>query len=203
MPMSKKVLVLFAHPSQERSEVNVPLFQAAQQRGDITCIDLYAEYPTHDIDVKVEQQRLKEHDVIIFLFPLYWYSTPAILKDWMDLVLEYNFAYGKKGTVLKGKILLPALSAGGAEAAYQEDGYNHFSIRELLRPLEQTANLCKMQFLSPFAIFGSRTAAEEGRIEPHLAYWKSLLQLLIDDRIDVDKANKLEHLSTDFGSIQK
>lgn len=201
--MPNKVLVLFAHPAQDHSEVNLPMFKAAQNTENVTCIDLYGLYPTHDIDVAVEQERLRQHDIIIFLFPLYWYSTPAILKDWMDLVLEYGFAYGKKGDALKNKVLLPAISAGGAEKAYQEDGYNHFSIRELLRPLEQTANFCKMRFVAPFMAFGARTSVEEQRLDKHLKQWQELLHALVGDRIDVASAGKLEHLSTDFNGIMK
>ena len=199
--MTNKVLILFAHPAQDRSEVNLPMFEAATDVDHVSCIDLYRLYPTHNIDVGVEQERLKEHDIVIFLFPLYWYSTPAILKDWMDLVLEYNFAYGKDGDALQGKILLPVASTGGAEKAYQEDGYNHFSIRELLRPLEQTANFCKMRFIAPFIIFGARTAVEENRLGAHLEQWEKLLHALVEDRVDMDKAEALEHLMTDFDGI--
>ena len=92
--VKRKILVLFAHPSQKRSEVNKPLFTQCLQHDDVTAIDLYREYPRFHIDIDKEQQRLIEHDVIIFMFPLYWYSTPAILKQWQDLVLEYGFAYG-------------------------------------------------------------------------------------------------------------
>ncbi|MCV5371612.1 NAD(P)H-dependent oxidoreductase, partial [Escherichia coli] len=91
---NKKVLILFAHPSQHRSEVNTPLFKEAQKIEGVTCVDLYGEYPRFNINIDREQQRLREHDVVIFQFPLYWYSTPAILKEWQDLVLEYGFAYG-------------------------------------------------------------------------------------------------------------
>ncbi len=199
--MPKKILILYAHPAQDQSEVNVQMFAKALNIEHVTCVDLYAEYPQHDINVELEQERLRQHDVVIFLFPLYWYSTPAILKDWMDLVLEYNFAYGKQGKVLEGKVLLPVISAGGAEVAYQEDGYNHFSIRELLRPLEQTANFCFMQFIAPFILFGARTAVEEGRLSDHLRRWHTLLQALIDDRVNIDKAKDLEHLSVDFEGI--
>lgn len=201
--MQNKVLILFAHPAQDHSEVNLPMFEAAQNTENVTCIDLYGLYPTHDIDVAVEQERLRQHDIVIFLFPLYWYSTPAILKDWMDLVLEYGFAYGKNGDALKDKILLPAISAGGAEKAYQEDGYNHFSIRELLRPLEQTANFCKMRFIAPFMAFGARTCVEENRLDEHLHQWQELLQALVDDRVDFISAQTLEHLSADFNGILK
>ena len=99
--MSKnKVLVLYAHPSQRRSEVNQPLFKACQAVEGVTAVDLYYEYPTYNINIDREQQRLLDHDVIVFQFPLYWYSTPSILKEWQDLVLEYGFAYGHDGTAL-------------------------------------------------------------------------------------------------------
>ncbi|MCV5747032.1 NAD(P)H-dependent oxidoreductase, partial [Escherichia coli] len=77
----------------------------------MTCVDLYGEYPRFNINIDREQQRLREHDVVIFQFPLYWYSTPAILKEWQDLVLEYGFAYGTEGTELQGKTMLCVLSA--------------------------------------------------------------------------------------------
>ncbi len=91
MPESQsKILILFAHPSQNRSEINVPLFNASKTITNVTCVDLYAEYPTYRIDIDREQQRLIEYDIIVFMFPLYWYSTPSLLKEWQDLVLEYG-----------------------------------------------------------------------------------------------------------------
>lgn len=112
--MSKnRVLVLFAHPSQHRSEANKPLFEQAKRVDGVTCVDLYAEYPTFKINIDREQKRLLDHDIIIFQFPLYWYSTPAILKEWQDLVLEYGFAYGTDGNELQGKKLLCSITAGG------------------------------------------------------------------------------------------
>jgi len=116
---NQRVLILFAHPAPERSEVNRPLFEACRDREGVTLVDLYAEYPDYRIDIDREQQRLVDHDVVVFMFPLYWYSTPAILKEWQDLVLEYGFAYGTDGTALKDKLFLCALSAGGALDAYR------------------------------------------------------------------------------------
>ena len=135
----------------------------------MSLVDLYGAYPDFQIDVDREQARLLEHEVVVFLHPLYWYSTPAILKEWQDLVLEHGFAYGSTGTALHGKIFFNALTAGGAEPAYCAAGYNHFTSRELLRPLEQTALLCGMLYLPPFALFGARTAVEEGRVAAHVA----------------------------------
>lgn len=193
--MPARVLILFAHPSQHRSEVNLPLVRASSNVDGVTVVDLYAEYPDYRIDIDREQQRLRANDVIVFMFPLYWYSTPAILKEWQDLVLEYGFAYGHGGTALRGKRLLCAVTAGGTEDAYRTSGFNHYTIRELLRPIEQTASLCGMVYLPPYALFGSRTALDDGRVDAHVDNWKKILDCLLCDRIDIAMAEKAEKLN--------
>ncbi len=200
-PVRRRVLVLLAHPSLERSEVNRPMADALIGIDGVTAIDLYAEYPDFQIDIDCEQQRLRTHDVVVFQHPLYWYSTPAILKEWQDLVLEYGFAYGSNGTALRGKIFFAALSAGGAELAYRAEGYNHFTIRELLYPLEQTALLCGMVYLAPFALFGSRTAVDEGRVDRHVADWVRVLEALRDDRLDLDLAKDQATLNDNLDAV--
>ncbi|HDY7510850.1 TPA: NAD(P)H-dependent oxidoreductase [Vibrio vulnificus] len=202
--MSKnKVLVIYAHPSQHRSEVNAPLFAAAQAVDGVTCVDLYAEYPQFDINIDKEQARLLEHDVIVFQFPLYWYSTPALLKEWQDLVLEYGFAYGTDGTALKDKLMLCVVSAGGKEEAYKAEGYNHFTIRQLLAPIEQMAALTSMHYLPPFAIFGARTALEENRIDQHVERYVTLLRALVEDRVNILAANHLNKITHALPQIIK
>ena len=193
--MPNKILILFAHPSQHRSEINLPLIKASSSVEHVTVVDLYAEYPDYCIDIDREQQRLREHDVIVFMFPLYWYSTPAILKEWQDLVLEYGFAYGHDGTALHGKTLLCAITAGGTENAYETNGYNHYSIRELLRPIEQTATLCGISYLPPYALFGSRTALEDGKLDDHIENWQQILICLQQNRIDLDQAAQADKLN--------
>jgi glutathione-regulated potassium-efflux system ancillary protein KefG len=201
--MPNKILILFAHPSQHRSEINLPLIKACSSVEAVTVVDLYAEYPDYCIDIDREQQRLREHDVIVFMFPLYWYSTPAILKEWQDLVLEYGFAYGHDGTALHGKTLLCAITAGGTENAYQTQGYNHYSIRELLRPIEQTATLCGIGYLPPYALFGSRTALEDGQLEEHIENWQQILICLQQNRIDVDRAAQADKLNDCVSSANR
>lgn len=197
----KKILILMAHPSLHRSEVNRPLFQTAKQLDAVTAVDLYGEYPNFRIDIDREQQRLRDHDVIIFQFPLYWYSTPALLKEWQDLVLEYGFAYGSDGHALDGKIFLCALTAGGSVDAYRAQGYNHFTIRELLQPLEQMAYLTGMQYIPPFCVFGARKVSDEGRLPSVLHDWRKLLMALRDDRFNVSSAQTLVKINEDFDRL--
>ena len=189
-----KVLILFAHPSQSRSEINVPLFKASHI-DQVTCVDLYSEYSNFRINIKKEQLRLLDHDVIVFMFPMYWYSTPAILKEWQDLVLEYGFAYGHDGNQLKDKKFLCAITAGGPENAYQCDGMNHYAVHELLQPLEQMASLCGMQYIPPYVMFSARTASEDQRINNHVKQWTHTLSAMINNQFDFKQAAQLKLLN--------
>lgn len=145
----------------------------------VTFHDLYERYYDFQLDVAYEQQLLAAHDLIVFQHPLYWYSSPAILKEWQDLVLEYGFAYGERGTALHGKRLLSVLSAGGPQDAYTKEGYNRFTLRELLTPFEQTARLCGMEYLPPFVVHNSRALADD-EINRHAAEYRRLLETLRD-----------------------
>jgi glutathione-regulated potassium-efflux system ancillary protein KefG len=197
----RRVLILFAHPVLERSRVNRRLLDAVRALDGVTVRDLYELYPTLEIDVKAEQAALVAHDVIVFQHPFYWYSCPAILKEWQDLVLEHGWAYGKAGTQLRGKITLNAISTGGPEAAYRQGGYNRFTVRELLAPWDQTAHLCGMRFLAPFAVHGSlRVVGDEDVAGPRARYVQ-LIEALRDDRIDLERAAAAANLATGLDDV--
>lgn len=177
-----KILVLFAHPALQKSKVNVALVKAIKNVSGITFHDLYEAYPDFNIDVPFEQKLLKEHDVIVFQHPFYWYSTPSIIKEWFDLVLEYGYAYGEGGDKLKGKLWLSAITAGGPEAAYQKTGHNRFTVKELLAPIEQTAYLCGMNFLEPFVIHSSLKLTTTNELETVAQKYKDYLIKLRDQK---------------------
>ncbi|MBB3979539.1 putative NADPH-quinone reductase [Rhizobium azooxidifex] len=179
-----RVLVLFAHPAQRKSSVNVAMASGARQLGGVTFVDLYAEYPRFSIDVDREQRRLMQHDVIVFQFPLFWYSTPALLKQWQDLVLEYGFAYGPKGKTLSEKYAIACITTGGSKSDYSEEGGNRREIRNFLYPLEQTAGLCGMEYLPPFVLHSANHIDDTGA-QLHIRAYPQLLAALRDDRFDL------------------
>jgi putative NADPH-quinone reductase len=196
-----KVLVLFAHPRTDRSEVNVELARAAGEVEGVTLVDLYGEYPTFEIDAEREQRRLLEHDVVVFQFPVYWYSSPALLKEWQDLVLEYGFAYGHDTHALAGKVLLNAVTCGARREVYcREGGYSH-ELRDFLIPFEQTAKLCRMRYLPPFALFAAGHAAEEDRLEEHVEAYERLLRALVEGHLDLDRAEDGLTLSDELDEL--
>lgn len=178
-----RVLLLFAHPALEKSRVHRRLVRELDDLPGITFNDLYEAYPDFNIDVPREQELLLAHDLIVFQHPFYWYSTPAMIKQWEDLVLEHGWAYGSRGTALRGKRLLSLMTTGGGESAYQHEGYNRFTIREFLTPIEQTAVLCNMQFLPPYVIHGTHRMNVPD-IEEAAQRYRQLLLALRDDRID-------------------
>lgn len=190
-----KVLVLFAHPALERSRVNRALLRAVDQPG-VTFHDLYEAYPDLHIDVDREQALLLEHDLYVFQHPFYWYSTPALLKEWQDLVLEHDWAYGKHGKRLVGKLTFNALTAGGPEHAYRAGGYNAFTVRELLAPWEATARLCGMTFLPPFVVYGALRMLPAD-VEPHVESYRGLLRAFAEDRVDLTRAAAVTRLNAD------
>lgn len=150
-----RILILFAHPAYHRSRANRRLVDAARSLSGVTFHDLYELYPDFNVDVRREQEALLAHDIIVFQHPFYWYSAPALLKEWQDLVLEYGFAYGAGGDKLHGKKLLSVSTTGGGEAAYQRDGLNYYTMHELLTPFHQTARFCGMRWLPPFVVQGT------------------------------------------------
>ncbi len=196
-----RTLVLLVHPRPDRSDVNRPLFEVARQVAGVTAVDLYATYPDFHIDVDREQDRLRDHDAIVFQHPVYWYSAPALLKEWLDLVLEHGFAYGHGERALTGKLLVNAVSSGGNRDAYTKHGANHTELKDMLVPFRMTADLCRMRYLAPFALFGAGRAAEEGRLGQHLEEYQRFLEAMVADRIDIGRAVSALTINEAFDQI--
>ena len=169
-----KVLVLFAHPRLEKSRINRRLIRAIPPDLPVTFHDFYEAYPDFNIDVEREKQLLLDHDLIIWHHPFYWYSSPPLLKQWIDMVLELGWAYGPGGNQLEGKWVMNALTTGGPAETYATGGRNRFSIDELLSPFNQTAFLCKMKYLPPFLIQGTHRLSDE-ELETHAIRYQNML----------------------------
>ncbi len=200
MESQKPVLILFGHPALRRSRVNRVLIDAVRGLAAVTINDLYEQYPELDIDVPGEQRLLSEHEIVILQHPFYWYSTPAIFKEWQDLVLEHGWAYGHEGRALHGKILLNAITAGGREESYREAGSNTYTVRQLLAPIEQTARLCGMDYLPPFIVHGTH-GLNAVEINRHADDYRRTVEALRDGLIDVDAARGWPRLNHDLEAV--
>ena len=173
----KKTLIILAHPHRDQSRLNKTLLEAIEGESAITVHDLYANYTSiNDIDVAKEQELLLTHDRIIFQFPLYWFSTPGLLKDWQDKVLEYGFAYGSEGYKLGGKEFKIVVTVGSPEYAYQAGAYVQASMSEILKPLQCMALFTQMVYTQPFAVHRALKITDEELHIKALAYKNILTQ---------------------------
>jgi glutathione-regulated potassium-efflux system ancillary protein KefG len=171
------VLFQFAHPYPQRSQVNRALLEAVRDLPQVRVNDLYALYPKLHVDVEREQALLREADVVVFQHPFYWYSAPALLKEWLDVVLEQGFAYGQGGTALRGKIWLHSVTTGMGADAYAREGLNQSTMAELLRPFERTARFCGMAWMEPLVFHGAHET-DPARIAEHGQTLRRLLETL-------------------------
>lgn len=173
----KKILILFAHPRYEKSRINRALLSGLRDLDCVTVHDLYEHYPDFNIDVAREQELLLAHQIIVWHYPFYLYGAPAIIKQWMDLVLENGWAIGEGGNNLENKLIFNTITTGGTRASYSHGGFNRHPIAELLLPLEQATRLCRMVWLPPFAVQGTYRLTD-GMLEDCAGlYRQALLEL--------------------------
>ena len=177
----KKILILFAHPRFEQSRTNKALIRGVRNKSGVTFHDLYEQYPDFHIDISFEKDLLDQHDTIIWHHPFYWYSCPPLMKQWIDLVLEYGWAYGPQGNALQGKKCLQIITTGGSKKVYCSEGRNIYTINEFLRPFEQTARLCGMEYLTPFAVMGTHYLKSADLDNFSLQYVK-IIDYLLEDK---------------------
>ncbi|QBO36188.1 flavodoxin family protein [Periweissella cryptocerci] len=167
-----KTLVIVAHPDFEHSATQQFLYHGLPSGEDVTRhhLDKLSE-----LDVTVEQQLLREHDRIIFQFPLYWYSTPTSLRNWQDQVLTQGFAFGA-GAVLNGKEFGIVVSFSDALREYQAGGQEQYTISEILRPLQAMAHKLGWQYRTPLMISQFAYKNDEERLALIMEYQRYLTQ---------------------------
>lgn len=157
--MTTKVFLF--HPDVNgQSRANKALADAASQAG-IEVRDLYSLYPDFAVDAKAEQAVLEETDRIVLQFPMYWYSSPALLKQWEDTVLEYGWAYGSTGNALQGKEVILAVTQGAGADDYTPEGRFQITTEELLKPFETIRFHTGLVFKDAFVVSGTLNISEE------------------------------------------
>ncbi len=183
----QKTLVLVFHPNLAQSKANLQLIhklqqeQSIQQHTEYQIIDMYQLYPDGIIDVAVETQRLLSCSRLVLQFPVFWYSTPPLLKAWQDAVLTpmYYLSYESQGALLRGLPLLLAATAGNTAEAYSPQGSNRYTLEELFLPLKATAHRCGWVWHSPFVLYQAfkatpKALADEGeRYVEYLRQWQN------------------------------
>lgn len=194
----RTILIIYAHPYPHLSMINEALRQETASLARVTVVDLYQTYPDFVIDIQKEQERLRLHQLIVFQHPLYWYSCPPLLKEWIDVVLTQGFAFGAGGDSLKDKDFLQVISTGAPWTNYQRQGSYRFTVAEILRPFEATVGLCQMRYHFPFLVQGIRSSSD-----PQLAAKKSAYRQLLQNYCDHGSSALKEFDSITQESLEK
>lgn len=175
-----KTLIILIHPNSNTSVVNKRWQEELNKYPEKYVFhDLYKLYPDEKINVEAEQKRIEQYSKIVFQFPMYWFSSPPLLKKWLDEVLIYGWAFGSKsGYKVAGKKIAIAISVGADEEDYQANGRYKYSLTELLRPLELTFKYVKSDYQAIFTQFGIDNQVSEGWIEKSVSRYISYLERL-------------------------
>jgi NAD(P)H dehydrogenase (quinone) len=150
--------------------VEHPRHYASRMRADV--FDVQAEQRaasnkgTLPADVAHELERLEQADLLILQYPMWWFSTPAVLKGWVDRVLVYGRTYTStmryhKGH-LRGRRAMLSVTLGGPESTFAYNGRNG-DIELLLWPMNMTLHYVGYSVLPPVTSFGIFADGEEGR----------------------------------------
>lgn len=131
--MAAHTLLVLAHPRTDSltAQVAARLHARIEGEGDtVDVLDLYAEgfdpalrpedepdwenrEKVYSPEVRAHMDRVLAADDIVVVFPVWWFTPPAILKGWIDRVWNYGFAYGRSRPRLAGRRLLWLALMGG------------------------------------------------------------------------------------------
>ncbi len=183
-----KILVVLAHPNRNSftGALLDEFVTSAQSVGhSIDTLDLYAEgfdpcYNMADVavyegraeaspEVAAEQKRLMDADAMVFFFPVWWWSMPAILKGWVDRVFTSGFAFtyegGKSLGLLKHKKVAMFCPAASDQGLYRRYGYHGAFQRQIDAGIFGYCGITDVET----HIFPDVDASEDARVK-HLAH---------------------------------
>lgn len=157
-------LIIFSHTFWADSKVNKALLQQASTLQNVVIHNLSTTYENAKIDIESELKLLEKADKIIFQFPLFWFSTPSIMKEWQDRVLS-KILYGANAKMLQGKKFQIITTLGGNKESY--DGHHGYSLESLLSPITSSFAYMGCEVLESYGIFSAN--AEHLPLQEYLA----------------------------------
>lgn len=143
----QKVLLVTGHTYPELSVANKEIVKELSEAIPSLVVDDLAKlYPDFKIDVKAEQQKLLDADVIIIQSPLFWYSASSLVMRWWEETMAHGWAYGSTGTALKGKKIVFGITAGAPTDVYTS-GACGITDKDILNRFKISAGFCNMEYL--------------------------------------------------------
>lgn len=131
--------------------------------------------------LKAEMDKLVACDLLIFQFPIWWLSLPAILKGWVDRVFACGVAYGGgryfDGGAMRGRRAMCALTLGGGQQVYSDQGF-YAGLEAVLFPIHHGVfGFAGFDVIEPFAVYGPSRMSDAERADALDRYAERLLGL--------------------------
>jgi len=142
-------------------------------------------------DLEAEMRKIEWCDLMIWQFPLWWFSVPAILKGWYDRVFAmgrfYGYGHIYETGVLQGKKAMLSLTTGGGPEHYMADGFNG-DINSILRPIQRGMfEFTGFSVLAPQIVYSPAHRSQEERVTEIEAYCNRLKQIDSENPITVGR----------------
>lgn len=158
-----------------------------------------AESGTLPSEVACEVARVEAADLIIFQFPIWWFSPPAMMKGWVERVLVYGRTYSSALRYDRGRLggrrAMVSVTTGGAESTFAPNGRNG-DIDLILWPFQMSLHYVGLQVLPPFTAFGidedpiSRNSWKQRFID-HVVGFETMAPIPFNSWGDWDDAGQL------------
>lgn len=131
-------------------------------------------------DIMAEMEKVNNASLIIFHFPLWWGSVPAVMKGWFERVFAMGYAWGPESRyasgMMRGKTALLTVAAGDPTTYYAADGMHKATVEQHLYPItHHTLAFCGFDVITPYVI-ANTTASSRSALEAELSYYREYLQ---------------------------
>ena len=167
--MSLATTIFIAGNPHADQSAFIEAIQPTVHAHGIEWIALADETTNGEFDVPSFQARLASSSTIILHFPLYWYSPPALVKQWLDSILTSGWAFPGATSKLRGKTLVLSVTTGSPLSTFQPYGSNGSTLEELLLPLERTATYCGMNWGGVVASQWNTASSDEATLNTRAA----------------------------------
>ncbi len=169
------ILIVYSHPNLNSfcGALKDAFAEGAQNAGhDISLVDLYAEnfqpvLPQSELAgeeisdaVKSHQEKVKRADVLVFVYPVWWFRAPAIFEGWIDRVFSVGFAfnfkqiignYGRPVGLLKGKQAI-IINTYGSPALFTKYFYMNIPFRRIKRGVLKMCGIKKIKRINCWSV---------------------------------------------------
>ena len=154
--MTKKILFVIGHPDFATSIVNKKIVEELKKKHfpNATFSNLVELYPDSKINIEAEQKKLVAADIVVFIFPLFWFSVPTLLKKYFDDVFQHGFSHGTNGDKLKGKKFIISSTTGAPEEIYKKEGLLKHTLDDYLLSVQQSGLFAGMIYSGAVYSYG-------------------------------------------------